>query len=171
MDNIIQQVKERYAKALAKVERAEKALDSARSELLDIEAAIRVIDSLSGVEVGNKRNDGVPERQFNIVRMLREGRENGEEPKVLHGRFSLFYDGDLGLDTFRTTIWRMKDKAFVLDNDGWLVRNDEGRYWKEVMSDVHDVELENPLSEYARIAAERGRISWDRDTEVSFEHP
>lgn len=135
MADITSQIKELYAKAAAKVERAEKALDAARSELADLEAALRVIESLTptgSMEATKVRAaDAMAERHANILHILPEGPENGLEPKELHSHFSIIYGSDLSLDTFRTTIWRMKDKAFRAEDGGeWIVKNTDGRYWK-----------------------------------------
>ncbi|MBP6362115.1 MAG: hypothetical protein KA329_01170 [Novosphingobium sp.] len=141
MTGIIEQLKERHAKAKAKVERAEKALESARSEFSDIDTAMRVLAEMQGGGTqgqgrGNA-SEAVAERQANILKILREGRFSALEPKELHARYSLTFGDEVSLDTFRTTIWRMKDRGPYTDgSESWIVDNDEGRYWKERVAPV-----------------------------------
>lgn len=136
MDDILEQLKDRHAKARVKVDRAEKALDSARSELSDVETALRVlqemrgIGSSSGPKVG--ASEAVAERQTNIVKVLKEGQISALEPKELYAHYTLSFGEDVSLETFRTTIWRMRDRGpFDVNGVFWTVQNDDGRYWKE----------------------------------------
>lgn len=170
MTDLLSQIQERYAKAVAKVDRAEKALESARSELADLEAAKRVIDSLSAPTVSESLKSAVSEtmavRQHNIIGILGEGAQNGVEPKELHAVYALNFDASLSLDTFRTTIWRMKDKPFTVDDVRWTVQNDDGRYWKERERSEAD---ENPFSQYATTNPGGDHSKWDfDDPEVPF---
>lgn len=171
MDDIVSQIQERYAKAVAKVDKAEKALESARSEVTDLQAAIRVIESLSpSLSSGPRSNvsDSMVERQQNIVSILGVGPDKGLEPKELHAEYAVVFDGNLTLDTFRTTIWRMKDKAYDSGGSRWTVQNENGRYWKRPAATADD---ENPFAQYATtIERTAPNLSaWDDD--VDSEEP
>lgn len=141
MDDILAQVKERYEKARAKAEKAEKALDSARSELSDIETTLRVLQEMAGATNPNPAKGGpseaVAERQANILSILGESQKTAVEPKELHGKYSIQFGEDVSLDTFRTTIWRMRERGpFQHQGMYWRVVNFDGRYWKEPTSEA-----------------------------------
>lgn len=148
MDDIIELVRVRHAKAVAKVERAKKALDSARSELADIEAALRVLGGISSNGDSDSAksgpSDAVAERQQNIIKLLPDSAP-GVEPKELHSRYEFHFAEDISLDTFRTTIWRMKkdERRFAFEGDEWTVENAEGRYWRERVRDLDDGEFDH----------------------------
>lgn len=138
MNSVVQQIEARRTKLLAKVEKAEKALESARSELADTDAALRVLANIaddSGTsEAKGQQSDAVSERQANILHILPEDADAGLEPKVLHAKYCFnFPIDDVSLDVLRTTVWRMKDRGNLHTQDGrlWSVDSDQGRYWKK----------------------------------------
>ncbi|MFO6429122.1 hypothetical protein ACLBKT_03420 [Erythrobacter sp. W302b] len=143
MNDILEQLKDRHAKAKARLEKAEKALESARSEFSDIETALRVLQEMQGIGasggVKSVATEVVAERQSNILKVLREGRNSALEPKELYVYYSLTFGDDVSLDTFRTTIWRMKDRGPFADGETrWTVENEDGRYWKERIPQDYD---------------------------------
>ena len=81
-------------------------------------------------------------RQLDIVQLLGVGREKGKPPADLYASYNLVGAEDITIDTFRTTIWRMKDKVFETAGAVYVVHGDGGVYWKEV--------LEPPEPEYER---------------------
>ncbi len=143
MTDVINQVHERHAKAKARVERAEKALDSARSELFDIEAALRVLAGIAGGNTANLAknapSEAVSVRQANILEILPIQSTEGVEPKALYGKYDFrFPDDNVGLDVFRTTLWRMKERGGIFENgfQFWTVMSEQGRYWKQCHEQV-----------------------------------
>jgi len=140
MDMVIRQLQDRLSRARARAEKAEKLLETAKSEVSDLQAAIRVLTSLEAGEADSKGDprrvvatDAVAARQTNILQILPLGEENGKEPKVLHEFYQLqFPDDDLGLDVLRTTLWRMKIRRqeFKSPSGLWRVCSANGRYWK-----------------------------------------
>jgi hypothetical protein len=125
-------LKERVAKAEAKVARAEKALESAKNELSDLQTTFRVMSEISGesptpVSVSSA---AMAERQKIITRILPIGRENGQAPAEIFEAYKLVGLERITIDTFRTTIWRMKNNPFQTDKDTWYVEGDNGVYWK-----------------------------------------
>lgn len=132
MDNIIEQLRDRAARVAAKVEKAKKALEAAVSELADVEAAIRVIEDMQGGGGRVGVSDVVAERQANILKIMDSVRASASEPKELFSRYVTQFGDDITLDTFRTTLWRMKGKGpFHEGGEQWSVENQAGRYWKE----------------------------------------
>jgi hypothetical protein len=128
-------LKERLAKAESKELRAAKALESAKNEASDIRTALRVLGDISGESVDVPRlpsaaNTG--NRQIEIVNILGVGPENGRSPVDLFATYELIGSDDINIDTFRTTIWRMRDKSYVCNNVMFVVQSDGGRYWKIV---------------------------------------
>lgn len=144
MDDVLNIIRERQQRAIAKIERAEKALEAARAELSDVEAAFRVVSDITGSPQStgpatNKASpsDTVTERQANIVSLLGNGRDRGIEPKDLYAKYCAETGDDISIDTFRTTIWRMqKAGTFPADNQKWTVHSENGRYWKEIYSEL-----------------------------------
>ena len=127
-------VKDRLARAQARVGRAQKALESAKTEQAELEITLRIMSEISGESVGlsgPQSSISVTRRQGEIVDILKAGRENALAPAELYDRYNLMATENISIDTFRTTIWRMKDTSFVRGDDLWLVKGDGGRYWKE----------------------------------------
>jgi hypothetical protein len=126
-------LKERLAKAESKEIRAAKALESAKNEASDIRTALRVLGEISGESTEPSRPSGVTStghRQQEIANILGVGPVNGRSPMDLFGAYELMGSDDINLDTFRTTIWRMRDKSYVCDGSEYVVQSDDGRYWK-----------------------------------------
>jgi hypothetical protein len=133
-------LKERLAKAESKELRAAKSFESAKNEASDIRTALRVLGEISGESVELSRPSGVAStggRQQEIAMILGVGRENGHSPMDLFGVYELMGSDDINLDTFRTTIWRMRDKLYVCEGAEYVVQSDEGRYWKVARNSQH----------------------------------
>lgn len=131
MEEAVSLLRDRAAKAAIKVQRAEKALDSARTELSDLQTALRVLENLTGGSGNVGPHVGpsaaVAERQTEILRLLGVGSKQATAPADLFASYDAVTSEKITIDTFRTTVWRMKDKEF----DEWVVRSDSGLYWKE----------------------------------------
>jgi hypothetical protein len=132
MDNIVTLLEDRLAKAKAKVDRCSKALEQARTEMADVEAAMRVFANLQGDGASTPRalpSTVVAERQQNILTILRDvPPHEGDAPIELHAAYTMVFDDDVNIDTFRTTIWRMADKDFEFEGHQWRVMRVEGKY-------------------------------------------
>jgi hypothetical protein len=137
-------LKDRLAKAEAKVQRHKKSLESAESELSDLMTAMRVMEEIANG--GDSNTAGTPTtigRQLDIVKLLPVGRKKGASPADLYASYNLYAGENITIDTFRTTLWRMKDKSFEMDSTEFVVHGDAGVYWKE-----HALPPEPPEPDY-----------------------
>jgi hypothetical protein len=132
MQDAISLLKERLERAEAKASRAEKAWESAKKEAVDLATAYRVMRELSGESSSGTISTG--DRQATILDLLRVGEEMGQSPAELFERYRRASAEEISIDTFRTTIWRMKDNAYLEGSGLWVVRGDSGSYWKEPAS-------------------------------------
>lgn len=131
MDDAVRLIRDRLAKAEVRATKAEKAWEAAKNEVGDLQTALRVLLGLTGESPGlNAASAPVADRQVQIVRLLRVGEERSQAPAEIFDNYKLFATEDIAIDTFRTTIWRMKDKAFHDGDDLWLIQGENGRYWK-----------------------------------------
>lgn len=133
MESAVTLIRERLAKAEIKAARAEKAWETAKNEVSDLQTALRVMSELTG-ESAPTSTANVAQRQLIITRLLRVGEANAVSPSDLYEQYQAASGEDLNLDTFRTTIWRMKGGGFQDGPDLWLVTGDSGKYWKEPAS-------------------------------------
>ena len=129
MDDTLRLIRERLLKAETKASRAEKTWDSAKKELEELQIALRVMRGLAGETNLGSSNTG--DRQGAILALLQMGQENSVAPADLFESYKIMEEEQINIDTFRTTIWRMKDKDFHVGNNWWLVKSDSGKYWKE----------------------------------------
>jgi len=127
-------LKERLVKAEAKVSRYEKTLETAKNDLNDIRTTLKVLGQIEG----ESSSESVPSkptpvggRQLDILSILSDGSQNSQQPVDLYETYKLIGRDEINIDTFRTTVWRMKDKSFVMAGEEWVVCSDNGRYWKE----------------------------------------
>ena len=145
MNDILDMLQERLSKARARVEKSQKALDTAVAELADVEAAIRVLSDMTGqssIAPRASQTETVSERQANIISLLPKVDSEGIEPKALHEHFLLAHPSDsVTLDVLRTTLWRMKDRRqkFTWEGKAWTVESDNGRYRKSLCEDHYDL--------------------------------
>jgi hypothetical protein len=162
MEDTLAALKERIGKAETRVQRYEKSLETARSELADLHTAFRVISDIAGIAEANPAPSpaaNISNRQSIIVGLLKDGRARAAAPVDLYNGYSQFSDENISIDTFRTTIWRMKDKNFKVDGITYVVRSEDGAYWRECEDD------------FAALAAELPKqpdFSDDDDSEVPF---
>ena len=138
MENPIEILRQRVAKAEAKEARAEKALAAAQAERCDLQTALRVMESIAGEATGEgaPATDSVGNRQAQILKLLREGADSGRAPADLFAPYKAATQDEINIETFRTSIWRMKDKQFRDGGQTVWVRGNNGIYWKE--ADVPD---------------------------------
>lgn len=125
-------LRSKIEKAESKVQRYRKSLESADSELSDLVTALRVIEGIANDTDSNGAGTTTTmTRQLDIVRLLGVGRAKGQPPADLYASYCLIGSEDIKIDTFRTTIWRMKDQEFETEGGSYIVYGDSGNYWKE----------------------------------------
>lgn len=137
MSDHIAILKERLAKCEAKVLRHKKALESAENELSDIRTTLRVLGEISGESPSDVRGQAAgstANRQQEIAGILAVGRDFGQSPIDLYEEYKRLGTDEINLDTFRTTIWRMKGRSYIVEATEYVVNSDGGRYWKEPAS-------------------------------------
>jgi len=134
MKDALNLLKERLGKAEAKAARAEKAWESAKSEVADLRTAYRVMSGLAGESDSAGVSVSMGERQKTIMGLLQIGEEHGRSPAELFEAYKALSDEEISIDTFRTTIWRMKDVGYPDEWGVWIVKGDSGSYWKEPAS-------------------------------------
>lgn len=162
MTTLLNDLEVRAEKARSKVERCEKALEAARFELSEFETALRVVRNMSGESSGAAAPASVSTRQREILSVLFEGSEQSQAPAQAFELYKMVGDAGISLDTFRTTLWRMADNAFVIDGDHFRVSRKEGRYWKEK-------QLSPPSASEG--SAEFGRVAELEGPEKTEQHP
>ena len=135
MEDAISALQDRLAKAQARLVRAQKALDSSLSEVTDLETAIRVLASINGESPNATTSSAVTNRQVVIIGLLGVGRNKASPPAELFEQYRSQTGEDITIDTFRTTIWRMKDRTHTDQNGNWAVNAVDGAYWKTPVID------------------------------------
>jgi hypothetical protein len=167
MDDAIPLLKERLAKAEARALRAEKAWKTAKNEVADLTTALRVVSELTGESptgaVG--ANAAVAERQRLIVGLLHVGENNGQSPAELFEAYTGSAPEDINIDTFRTTIWRMRDKDVRIGDDIWLVKGANGQYWKVPGTFGTRARMEAAWEQDGASVAPVSIGNWDQDDE------
>lgn len=141
MTDTITLLKDRLHKAESKVSRYEKTLETAKNELLDIQTTLRVLGEISGESHSESPIQGhssVGERQLQILALIPEGQSKAAQPVALYDLFKVLYGEVVNIDTFRTTIWRMKERQFEHSGTVWFVSSDNGRYWKVPMAEENE---------------------------------
>jgi hypothetical protein len=140
-------LRERKAKAASKVLRAEKALESAKKEQADVLAAERVMAELTGTAPESKSGDGTPsERDVTIAKLIPVEQSSALSPAELHPLYLAETNDSLNLDAFRTAVWRLQKKVIHGTEKSWIVKADNGKYWREPVV-VSDGDLAEPPEE------------------------
>lgn len=136
MTDTISILKDRLAKAQAKIQRYEKSLESAKNEVADIHTTLRILGEIGGesAQPSGQGSTGASKRQGEILLTLANAESNATTPAELFERYKILGSEDINLDTFRTAVWRMKDKTFLYDGLPWTVMSHDGKYWKECQS-------------------------------------
>jgi len=176
MTDTVAILRDRLAKGEVKVARLRKQLESAQNEVSDIQTALRVLDQLlnqSAGESGNSDGSTTLARQNDIASFLPEGREKATTPADLYDTFKLLSFEQINIDTFRTTIWRMKGKVYTLQGRKWAVEGDNGYYWKRAVEDSPPQEPAlDPQDELGNLERVLGKpfvatdqVPWDADDE------
>lgn len=174
MTDTVAILRDRLAKGEAKVARLRKQLESAETEVSDVQTALRVLDQLlnqSTSESGGGDGSTTLARQNDIVSFLPEGRENATAPADLYETFKSLSFEQINIDTFRTTIWRMKGKVYTLQGRKWVVEGDNGNYWKRAVEDSQTQEPKlDPQDEQGNLERALGKpfvaadaVPWDAD--------
>lgn len=140
-DNPITLLKERLAKAEAKKARHKKLLEAAEAEVSDVQTALRVFNEVMnpGADTKSTDSNSTTERQLNIAMMLGDGKEHAKAPVALYPSYTALFGDDINIDTFRTTIWRMKDRKYDLGNGVWVIEGDNGLYWKRAYGNLSQI--------------------------------
>lgn len=156
-------LRSRIEKAESKVQRYQKSLESANNELSDLFTALRVIEGIENSgDSGGTGTITTMGRQLDIVKILGVGRENAQPPVDIYATYSLVCNENIKIDTFRTTIWRMKDQVFEVDGQSYIVYGESGNYWKEGAAD--HANMAPPLQEGSNYPSfEENEGSWDPD--------
>lgn len=135
MNDAVSLLRDRLAKAELKVQRAEKALESARCELVDFQTTLRVMASLmgeSGQQPQPPANVTVPsERQAMIATLLSVGRNSAKAPVDIYPIYQQKSGENLTIDSFRTSIWRMTGRPYGVDSRIYVIHREGGAYWLE----------------------------------------
>ena len=168
MSDPLDLLRDRIAKAEAKLQRHEKAVESTRSEVADLHTTLRVMCSLTEGEstAPLAPQASLSARHSLILGLLREGQEGALPPVTIFELYKAIAD-DINPDTFRTTIWRMKDKFFT--TDGWLVevKSEDGKYWKESLAgNLARNETEAPTENLSDASAGGWEVPLPRPLEV-----
>lgn len=144
-------LKSRAEKAEAKVARYAKSLESAKKELSDIQTALRVMADIAGESSGDSGSamaapvTATSNRQQEIAELLGVGRANGRSPIDMFDRYVSEGTDEINIDTFRTTIWRMKNKSYTCDGEVFIIRSGDGEYWRQPASQAFDEEVSDLL--------------------------
>lgn len=132
MNDPVALLRERVAKAEAKLIRAEKSVESARTELTEFQTALRVMEGLIGESASvSAPSTSTAPRQSHILSLLSDQPSRAKPPADLFESYAFLGAEEITLDTFRTTIWRMKNKTFDTPNGTVTVRGSDDGYWKE----------------------------------------
>ncbi len=169
MEDAIALIRDRLVRAEVKAARAEKAWETAKNEVADLQTALRVMTELSGESPSSASaasSANVAERQLLIVRILRVGEGNATSPADIFDTYKFIATEEISIDTFRTTIWRMKDNSFSDGLDLWLVKGDNGRYWKE--PGTIETRKRYEESQRAKMPVRPGPALEEYDDEVPF---
>lgn len=139
MTDAVAILKDRLTKSQAKVARIKKQLEAAEIEVSDTQTALRVLDQVfnqQAGESGSGEQSTTMVRQMDILSILRVGQENASTPADLFEGFNLISFETVNIDTFRTTLWRMKGKVYVHDGAKFVVEGDNGIYWKRAVEEM-----------------------------------
>lgn len=132
-------LKDRRAKAESKLARAAKALELAKKELADLQAAERVMAEITGESPDTRAaTNTISDRDKEIAKLLEVGSEAAISPVDLYPRYLDATGDKINLDAFRTALWRLQKKAIQGDERLWIVRSDSGKYWREAASNTDD---------------------------------
>lgn len=132
MIDVMAALKDRRAKAEAKVVRAAKALEGAKKELIDVIAAERVVADITGESVDQKSSTApISERDKKIARILNTSKEGALSPAELYPTYTQSTGDNINLDAFRTALWRLQKKVIRGPEKNWNVKSENGRYWRE----------------------------------------
>ena len=151
MENAVALLREKVSKAEVKLLRAQKTMETAQTELADLRTALRVFETITGSGASAAGSSGpsaaVLDRQACIVDLLKIGREQGVPPAELYEAYVGLGSEEISIDTFRTTIWRMKDRLYEGKNGAlFVVYADAGRYWKQPATDLTEESDEDEMS-------------------------
>lgn len=129
---MLSSISEKILAAEAAVTRKEARLAQAMAVLDDLRVAQRVCCEIFGLAAPTtevREPSAVSIRQKAILELLGIGPGEAKTPAML---FDAYWDLRLEqttIETFRTTIWRMKQRRRFGD---WIIHSADGSYWKSV---------------------------------------
>jgi len=129
MTDALDTIRDRLAKAQAKASRAQKTLEAAKAEVHDLQTALRVMTDILGEGAAASAPNPV-NRQVLIARLLPTGEAGAKSPADVFEEYRKVSDEEIASDTFRTTLWRLKDLPVTDGADIWVIKGEHGRYWK-----------------------------------------
>jgi hypothetical protein len=146
--DVMAALKDRRAKAEAKVSRASKALETAEKELADVLAAERVFADITGESVGSKLTDApVSTRDVTITKLLPDNLTEAKSPAELHPLYIEQTLDNINLEAFRTAVWRLLKKTIPGEKKVWVVKSKDGRYWRQpVGDDEPEIDDDDPFA-------------------------
>ena len=134
MDNALQKMQEMVLGFDSRINRLRAEIEAAEIERKDVETAIRVLISVSGVKpapisvvkpdesVAKPRMRPPAERRKLIMEELGDGESNGKPPVEVFRSLQAKGVTDIDIATLRTALWRMAKNTDISSGDG--------RYWK-----------------------------------------
>ena len=132
MLDVMAALKDRRAKAEAKVLRTTKILEIAKKELADLVAAERVMADITGESAEPKIGAGpVSDRDREIAKLLSIEKDEALSPVELYPTYTDATGDTINLDAFRTALWRLQKKVIRGSEKSWCVKSENGRYWRE----------------------------------------
>ena len=132
MLDVMHALKDRRARAEAKLARSVKALEVAKKELADILAAERVMADITGESPDARPSSGgASDRDLEIAKILKTSPRESQSPAELYSEYVDATKDAINLDTFRTALWRLQKKIIRGDTASWTVKSENGKYWRE----------------------------------------
>jgi len=168
-------LREKLKKAEARASRARKTLESAEKEVVDFSTALRVIEGLTAENNGSSVSESAAptaDRQNKIAQIVPTGAENSISPVDLFPAYTKASGDGISIDTFRTTIWRMKGKDYQVAGETYTIHGERHGYWKVPVSDDEDdfpfdPHEYDPVEAAEQSAAATGYLR-DDDNEVPY---
>lgn len=130
MDDTLDLIRERLEKMERRIQRLNKSLESAKKEQNDLDTTLRVLTGMQGGESPQRDNSTTMGRQFEIVHLLPKGEQGAASPVKLFEAYQFTGSESISVDTFRTTLWRMKGGLYTINDVEWRVEGDNGLYWR-----------------------------------------
>ena len=167
MTDPMETLKERLKKAEAKASRARKSLENAEKEASDLATTLRVMQGITAESEKSGASESpapTADRQLKIAQIIPVGANNSASPVALFPVYTEASGDDINIDTFRTTIWRMKGKDYQVNGEAYTIHGERHGYWKIPVSDdeddlPYDPNEYDPVDEWERRQDAEGDIT------------